>query len=192
MATFPLTTSSVPLPVVPSHRVMSSRCSKLTTVPISSIMPVNIFKADAEAEGDWCDEEAADACADRVDRRGEGWKAPTPLIMLNSIIAAHVVPTTNMRMLLPIEEPDRKNGMLGTLYYVWIMCWSPLTASADRSRSDTLLPPLPVVPMAELRKDETDDGGTKVLISIISIKGWRVHSARPGDSMWQNGLERTL
>ena len=24
------------------------------------------------------------------------------------------------------------------------------------------------------------------------IKGWRVNSDRPGDSMWQNGLERTL
>ena len=35
--------------------------------------------------------------------------------MLNSIIAAHVVPIMEIRVLLLIEEPETKNGIFATL-----------------------------------------------------------------------------
>ena len=72
MTTSPRTVSSVPLPLEPSHNVMSLRSTMSTTVPISSTIPVNIPKA-------VCDDDSPAVVATNVaagdDRSDGGAKA---------------------------------------------------------------------------------------------------------------------
>ena len=53
--------SSVPLPMVPSHISMSGRVMRDTTVPISSMIPVNIF---SDVDDEYDDDDDDDVVVD--------------------------------------------------------------------------------------------------------------------------------